>query len=77
MTQTSHVTMQADTLAEALQQLVACYPRLQAQLFNDQKEVNDTLHLFINDEAIRFRGGLTAPLRDGDEIYIVPMISGG
>jgi molybdopterin converting factor small subunit len=26
---------------------------------------------------IRFRGGLSASLRDGDTVYIVPLVSGG
>ena len=31
----------------------------------------------MNQEQVRFQGGLSVPLRDDDEIYIVPMISGG
>ena len=77
ITRTSHVRVEADTVNQALQELVSCYPQLNAQLFNDQQEVNYTIQLFVNDEAIRFRGGLTAPLQDGDEIYVVSTISGG
>ena len=72
-----HVTLQAESVMTALQTLAQCYPKLATQLFNEQQEVNEALHLFVNNEAIRFRGGLTAPLHDGDEIYIVPMLSGG
>ncbi len=77
ITRTGHVTVEASTVVQALHELVSCYPQLNAQLFNDRQEVNNTIHLFVNDEAIRFRGGLTAPLQDGDEIYIVSTISGG
>ena len=77
ITQASHVDVSARTVAEALHQLIACYPHLGTRLFNAQKEVNEAIHLFVNSEDVRFRGGLDASLRDGDEVYIVPMISGG
>ena len=77
ITGASHVSLQAETVATALRALVDCYPQLRAQLFNDRQEVNEGLNLFLNDEHIRYRGGLDAPLRDGDELYIVPLISGG
>jgi molybdopterin converting factor small subunit len=57
--------------------LVAGYPQLNAQLFDDDGRLHNGLELFVNREAIRFRGGWQAALNDGDEIYIVPMISGG
>jgi adenylyltransferase/sulfurtransferase len=77
ITGTSHVSLQAETVSAALQALVNCYPQLHAQLFNDRQEVNEGLNLFLNDEHIRYRGGLDAPLHDGDELYIVPLITGG
>ncbi len=77
ITQVSHVEVQARTVAEALQELIMRYPHLGSQLFTEQKEVNDAIHLFVNNEHIRFHGGLDAPLQDGDEVYIVPMFSGG
>lgn len=73
----SHVEVQADTVSGALNGLIKRFPQLNSQLFNDKQEVNETLNLFVNQEHIRFRGGLAAPLQDGDEIYIVPMITGG
>ena len=77
ITRTCYVSVEANTVNQALQELIGCYPPLKTQLFNAQQEVNDAIHLFVNNEAIRFRGGSDAVLQDGDEIYIVPMISGG
>jgi molybdopterin converting factor small subunit len=72
-----HVEVQADNVAEALGALVVCCPKLQSRLYDEKGDLRDILHLFVNSEHIRFHGGLAAPLRDGDEVYIVPMISGG
>ncbi len=77
ITRVSHVEVQARTVADALQELSKRYPHLGSQLFTEQKEVNDAIHLFVNNEHIRFHGGLDAPLQDGDEVYIVPIFSGG
>jgi MoaD family protein len=71
------VEAQADDVAEALRMLMARCPKLQSQLYDEKGEVRDVLHFFVNNEHIRFHGGLAAPLHDGDEVYIVPMISGG
>ncbi len=72
-----HVEVQADDVAEALQALVARCPQLHFQLYDEKGDVRDALHFFVNQEHIRFHGGFAAPLQDGDEVYIVPMISGG
>ena len=71
------VEAQAGDVSEALQALVARCPKLQSQLYDEKGNVRDVLHVFVNNEHIRFYGGLAAPLHDGDEVYIVPMISGG
>ena len=71
------ISLQANTVAQALDELIKKYPQLDSQLFNKRREVNEALNLFVNQEHIRFRGGLAAPLQHGDEIYIVPLITGG
>lgn len=71
------VEVEAQTIDAALRALVARCPGLKVQLFDAHGRLHPGLHLFVNQEAIRFHGGLSAALNDGDEIYIVPMISGG
>ncbi len=73
----SCIPVQAHTVAEALAELVKQYPQLDTRLFNERREVNEALTLFVNQEHIRYHGGLAAPLRDGDEVYIVQVFSGG
>ena len=73
----SRIALQANTVAEALRELIKQYPQLDSQLFNERREVSEALNLFVNQEHIRYRGGLTAPLQDGDEVYIVQVFTGG
>ncbi|CAN2177320.1 MoaD Molybdopterin converting factor, small subunit [Candidatus Nanopelagicaceae bacterium] len=35
------------------------------------------INVYINDEDVRFLGGLEAPLKDGDSITILPAVAGG
>lgn len=67
----------AGSLAGVLAALVERFPSLGTQLFDETGQVCSAINLFVNQEHVRFRGGLSAPLQDGDEVYIVPMISGG
>lgn len=67
----------AATLTDALDALITQYPALREQVCGNEGKVRSAIAFFINREHVRFRGGLTAPLADGDEIHIIPMISGG
>ena len=40
-------------------------------------DLRETLTIFINGEHIRYRNGLETVVEEGDEIYIVPLITGG
>jgi MoaD family protein len=35
------------------------------------------INIYINDEDVRFLGGLDAPLKDGDSVTILPAVAGG
>ncbi len=71
------VELPAGSLADVLNTLVGRFPSLGKHLFDEKGEVRSAINLFVNKEHVRFRGGLSTPLQDGDEVYIVPMISGG
>jgi molybdopterin synthase sulfur carrier subunit len=73
----SVVLVQAGNLFRALQAAVEQYPLLGTYLFIPTGEVNPVLNFFINQEHVRYMGGLQAPVEEGDEIYVVPMITGG
>jgi len=71
------VELPAGNLADVLNALVERLPSLGTHVFDEKGEVRSAINLFVNQEHVRFRGGLAVPLQDGDEVYIVPMISGG
>jgi sulfur-carrier protein len=35
------------------------------------------INVYINDEDVRFLGGLDSPIKDGDSVTILPAVAGG
>jgi len=71
------VEVAARTVREALATLRERYPRLAEQILAPDGSVHPSLNLFVGDEDIRDLGGLEAPLRAGQELIILPALSGG
>lgn len=68
---------QGGTLGEAVADVAARYPKLAPRLRDDHGNPYKFVVFYVNDEDSRFRGGFEAKLQDGDEVTIVPAISGG
>ena len=71
------VQMSGNTLRDALRSLFAAYPGLGDRVATEQGELRPHVNVFVGKEESRFTGGLATPLTDGDEISIIPAISGG
>ena len=35
------------------------------------------VNVYVNDEDVRFTGGLATPVADGDQVTILPAVAGG
>jgi MoaD family protein len=53
------------------------YPGLKERICDDTGAVRRFVNIFQNDEDIRFLQNLDTPIKDSDEISIVPAIAGG
>jgi molybdopterin synthase sulfur carrier subunit len=64
-----------------LADLLASFRERRPDLFetwcDEDGRLRETLPAFVNGEHIRFREGLQTELKDGDEVYIIPLIAGG
>ena len=54
-----------------------CGLRIQERLVDDKGEVRRFVNVYVNEEDIRFLKNKQTPLKDGDEISIIPAIAGG
>ena len=66
-----------ETLADAVADLSSRYPALRPRLVDDSGNPYPFVTYYLNDEDIRFAGGFAAPVRDGDEVTVVPAVAGG
>lgn len=65
------------TLADALSALWLLYPPLRDRIATEQGHVREHINIFIDEEDVRYTGGLLSPVPANSEIWIVPNISGG
>ena len=71
------VPTEGATIGDVLANLNAAHPGLIERICDDQGNVRRFVNIFVNDEDIRFQQEKATPLKDGDEISIVPAIAGG
>jgi len=67
----------ASTVEDVLVQLQTLYPDTKRPLRDDNNNIRRSVNIYVNDEDIRFLQGKDTPLKDGDNISIVPAIAGG
>lgn len=64
------------TVRELIDNLEAAHEGIRERLLEDG-EVRRFVNIYVNDEDIRFSGGLAAAVADGDTIVILPAVAGG
>lgn len=74
------VSADGDSLAALIADLESSHPGIKERLV-DVKGGKDDLrrfvNVYINDEDVRFIGGLQAALKDGDQVVVLPAVAGG
>ena len=71
------VETSAETINDAITDLESRYPGLQERLLDDDGQVRRFVNVYVNEEDIRFLQEKETPLKDGDEVSIIPAIAGG
>jgi len=71
------VEVNAGTIGSAIAELQTRYPGIQERLLDDGGAVRRFVNVYVNEEDIRFLQDQQTPVRDGDEVSIIPAIAGG
>jgi MoaD family protein len=71
------VTASGKNIGELIADLEKRYPGIKERICDDSGAVRRFVNIFIKDEDIRFLQNLDTPVKDGDEVSIVPAIAGG
>jgi molybdopterin converting factor small subunit len=64
------------TLAEVFSDLESRHPGLRERLV-DEKGLRRFVNVYLNDEDVRFLGGLETSVTDGDNVTVLPAVAGG
>jgi len=70
------VSGSGSTLAELIKDLDGRHPGLADRVVDDSG-LRRFVNVYVNDEDVRFTGGLDTELTDGDEVTILPAVAGG
>jgi sulfur-carrier protein len=71
------VAAKGATVGELITNLDVAFPGIKARICDDTGQIRKFVNIFANDEDIRFLQNLDTPLKDSDEVSIVPAIAGG
>ena len=64
------------TLSAVIDDLEGNHPGIKERLI-DNGDLRRFINIYVNDEDVRFIGGLEAELKDGDQIVVLPAVAGG
>lgn len=70
------VSADGDTLSALIDDLDGNHPGIKDRLVDDG-DLRRFVNVYINDEDVRFIGGLEAELSDGDQVVVLPAVAGG
>ena len=73
------VSASGDTLQAVITDLEANYSGISERIIdtgNDGK-LHRFVNIYVNDEDVRFSGGLDTTIADGDTVTILPAVAGG
>jgi sulfur-carrier protein len=73
----SEVALSAPSVRAVLDELERRHPSLYRGICDETGAVRRHLNLFVNTDHVRDRGGLDTALVPGDELIILPAVSGG
>jgi MoaD family protein len=65
------------TLDELIGDLDSRHGGLRGRLVGDDGNLNRFVNVYLNDEDVRFLGGIRTPVSEGDVVTILPAVAGG
>jgi sulfur-carrier protein len=71
------VSGEGRTLRQVLDDLDGRYPGLRSRIVTDDGGLHRFVHVYVNDEDVRYLGALETEVGDGDSISILPAVAGG
>ena len=71
------VAAEGRTLRELIRNVDQRHPGFAGQLLDPDGQQRSFVNIYVNDEDVRYLGGLETPVAEGDVISILPAVAGG
>jgi molybdopterin synthase sulfur carrier subunit len=75
------VSGEGSTLSELIEHLETNHPGIKERLIeakdDGQSDLRRFVNVYVNDEDVRFTGGLETSVSDGDQVVVLPAVAGG
>ncbi|MGI8926276.1 MAG: MoaD/ThiS family protein [Tepidiformaceae bacterium] len=65
------------TVAEILEDMEGRFPGFKSQMYNGDGKLHRFVNVYLNDEDIRYTGGVATTVSQGDVLDILPALAGG
>jgi molybdopterin synthase sulfur carrier subunit len=73
----TEVKVEGSSIRELIENLERDFPGIKARLYDEDGKLRRFINIYVNEEDIRFLKQDATPLKDGDEVSIIPAIAGG
>ena len=77
------VSGEGETLSEVIENLESNHPGIKERLVearpggDGESDLRRFVNVYVNDEDVRFTGGLETSVSDGDQVVVLPAVAGG
>jgi molybdopterin synthase sulfur carrier subunit len=71
------VETEASNIQELVRNLEKDFPGIKERICDEAGKLRRFINIYVNEEDIRFLKLEETPLKDGDEVSIIPAIAGG
>jgi MoaD family protein len=71
------VAVEGATVGAVLEALYGEHPELRDSLSDGDGGLRRFVNVYVDGEDVRFGDGLQTPVKDGDEVQILPAVAGG
>ena len=73
----AEISAEGGTIADILNNLESQFAGIKERICEENGTPRRFINIYLNEEDIRFLEGEKTPIKDGDEISIIPAIAGG
>jgi len=73
----AEVEVEASNIQELIADLENKFPGVKERLCDEKGKIRRFINIYVNEEDVRFLQQDDTPLKDSDEVSIIPAIAGG